>query len=83
MAHNSGHISLLKFLLKNTIKKVKRWLGMVVHTCNASTWEGEAGELCIQGQPGLHSKFQTSLGYTVRYCLKKANQKRKEGRNRE
>lgn len=24
----------------------------------------------VQGKPGLHSQFQASLGYRVRYCLK-------------
>jgi hypothetical protein len=30
-------------------------MGMVVHTCNPSTWEAEAGGLRVQSQPGLHS----------------------------
>jgi hypothetical protein len=31
-------------------------LSMVVHTCNPSTQEAEAGELGVPGQPGLCSK---------------------------
>jgi hypothetical protein len=31
-------------------------LGVVVHSCNPSTWEAEAGGWGIQGQPGLHSE---------------------------
>jgi hypothetical protein len=29
-------------------------VGVVAHTCNPSMQESEAGELQIQGQPGLH-----------------------------
>jgi hypothetical protein len=35
--------------IKNTLKH-----GMLVHTYKPSTWEAEAGELQVQGQPGLH-----------------------------
>lgn len=31
---------------------------MVTRTCNPSTWEVEAGELEVQGQPGLHRKLE-------------------------
>jgi hypothetical protein len=44
--------------------------GMVVHTCNSSTWEVEAGGSWIPGQPGLHSKFKDNLSCIVRPCLK-------------
>jgi hypothetical protein len=37
---------------------------MVVHTCNPSTWEAEAGGLKVQDQTGLHGKLQASVGYT-------------------
>jgi hypothetical protein len=30
-------------------------LGMVVHACNANTWEAEVGGLQILDQPELHS----------------------------
>jgi hypothetical protein len=32
---------------------------MVRQTCNPSTWEAEAGELQIQGQPPLHHEILT------------------------
>jgi hypothetical protein len=50
-------------------------LGMVVHTCNPSTWKSEAGGSWIQVQPGLHSEFKGSLDSIVRSCVKK-NKKR-------
>ena len=31
----------------------------------------------VQGQPGLHSEFQDSQGYTEKPCLKKTKQKKK------
>jgi hypothetical protein len=40
--------------------------GMVVHTCNASTWEEEAGVLQVQGQ----------ATYIMRPWLKNKNKKR-------
>jgi hypothetical protein len=43
---------------------------MVLHNCNPSTWEAEAGGLWVWGQPGLYSKFQASLEYILRPCLK-------------
>jgi hypothetical protein len=43
---------------------------MVVHTYNPSTWEAEV-ESWVRGQPGLHSVFQTSLGYIKKPCTKK------------
>jgi hypothetical protein len=46
-------------------------LGMGAHACNSSSWETKAGGLSVQGQHRLHSKFQVSLGNTVRPCLKK------------
>lgn len=36
----------------------------------------------IPGQPGVHSEFQGSQGYRVRYCIKR-NEGREEGRRRE
>jgi hypothetical protein len=44
---------------------------MVVHTCNPSTQEDEAGESQIQGQAGLHSKFKANLGYVARLSQKR------------
>lgn len=44
-------------------------VSMVVHTCNLSTWETEAGGLPqIQLQSSLHSELPTGLGYRVRPC---------------
>lgn len=45
---------------------------MVVQSFNLSTQEAEAGEsLWVQGQPGLHSEFLDSQGYTEKPCLEK------------
>jgi hypothetical protein len=35
------------------------WLGVIVHICNPSPQEAEAGGLAVQGQPGLHSKTES------------------------
>jgi hypothetical protein len=47
--------------------------GMVVHTFNPSTWEAEAGDFWVRGQPRLQSEFQDSQGYTEKPCLEKQN----------
>lgn len=36
--------------------------GMVVHTCNPSFGEVEAGRLAVQGHVQLHSRFWDKLG---------------------
>jgi hypothetical protein len=36
---------------------------MLAHTCNPITWEAETKGLTVQGQPGVHSKFQANLDY--------------------
>jgi hypothetical protein len=47
---------------------------MVVYTFNPGTPEAQEGRsLGVQGQPGLHSKFQNSQGYIEKLCLKKAD----------
>ena len=46
---------------------------MVAHAFNLSTWEAKAGDLQVQGQPGLQNKFQDSQGYTKKPCLEKQN----------
>jgi hypothetical protein len=46
---------------------------MVVHTSNPNTWEAETRGWWDQGQPGLHSEFNASLGYIARTCLNKTN----------
>lgn len=46
-------------------------ISMVVHIYNISHWETKEGDLVqVQGQPDLHSEFQTSQDYRVRSCLK-------------
>jgi hypothetical protein len=37
-------------------------LSVVVHMCEPSTWQVEAGRSEIQGHPWLHSKFKVSPG---------------------
>jgi hypothetical protein len=42
---------------------------VVAHAFNPSTWEAEAGDLRVRGQPGLQSEFQVSQGYLHRKGL--------------
>jgi hypothetical protein len=57
---------------------------VVVHPYNFSTQEAEVGGSRAHGQPGLHGKFQVTLGYIARPCLKKCKkERRKGGRERE
>lgn len=42
---------------------------MLVHACNPSTLEVEAGGPEVQGHLRLHSEFESNLGYR-RICLK-------------
>jgi hypothetical protein len=37
-------------------QKLSDWLGMVVHTCNPTTQEAEAGGSRVPGQPELYSE---------------------------
>jgi hypothetical protein len=47
------------------LKTVSGW-AVVAHAFNLSTWEAEvSGSLWVQGQPGLHIKFQNSQGYYI------------------
>jgi hypothetical protein len=46
---------------------------MVAHAFNLSSWEAEAANFWVWGQPGLLSKFQDSQGYTEKPCLEKQN----------
>ena len=50
---------------------------VVVHICNPSTWEVEAGGSEAQRDPQLHNKFKTNWGFT-RPCLKSIRDKEKE-----
>lgn len=45
-------------------------VALMVPAWNPSTWEGEVGELCGQGQPELRGEFLSSLSNIVRLCLK-------------
>jgi hypothetical protein len=51
---------------------------MLTHACNPSTQETEAGEFSVQGESGLHHKFQASLGYLVRPYGKNHNKNQSE-----
>jgi hypothetical protein len=44
---------------------------MMAHTCDLSTQKVEDRGSGVQGQPGLHSEYQTSLGYVVRLAKNK------------
>lgn len=58
------HLSVLplSFLASPKTCSQIRKLGAVASTSNPSTWEGEAGELRVQGQSQLYSKFEVRLG---------------------
>jgi hypothetical protein len=44
---------------------------VVAHDFTLSTREAKTGgSLWVQGQPALQGKFQSSLGYTEKPCLK-------------
>jgi hypothetical protein len=44
---------------------------MVALACNSSTRDAKEERSLSLGHLGLHGEFETSLGYTVRLCLKK------------
>jgi hypothetical protein len=48
---------------------------MVVHASNSSIQKAKAGGSHVQGQPGLYSEFQGSLGYVERPYFKTNKQK--------
>jgi hypothetical protein len=58
---------------KVRLQKGRKGPGVVVHTCNPSSWEAEARGLRVQGQPGWHSEFKAkaSLNYIPRSCCQK------------
>jgi hypothetical protein len=56
--------------------------GVVAWAFNPSTWEAEAGDFWVQGQPGLQSEFQDSQGYTEKLCFEKPKKKKKRERER-
>jgi hypothetical protein len=43
---------------------------VVQQAFSPSSQGAEAGDLRVQGQPGLHSKFQDNQGYTEKPCPK-------------
>lgn len=46
--------------------------GMVVYVFAPSMWEAEESRyMSLQGQSGLHNKFQAIQGYIEKNCLKK------------
>jgi hypothetical protein len=45
-------------------------LGIMVHSCNASTQAAETEGSQVQGQIELPNEFEASLDYTARPCLK-------------
>jgi hypothetical protein len=45
--------------------------GMLTHVYNLNTHEAETKGSRVQGQPGVHSKFQASLSYIVKPYVKK------------
>lgn len=55
---------------------------MVTCTFNASTQKAAAKGSKIRGQPGLHSNFQPSLGYSYHKDLVSGNKKEKEKRKK-
>ena len=54
---------------------------MVVHACNLSTQEAEAGGFLhsVQGNPGLQGDLQDSQSYTEKPYLKKQTNKEMPG----
>jgi hypothetical protein len=43
---------------------------VVVHACNLTADEAEAGGSWVPAQSGLYSEYQTSLSILVKPCLK-------------
>jgi hypothetical protein len=60
----------LVFNKLNKLNKLNN-LSMVVHSCNPSTQDTEAGRLWIWHQPELLSEFEVSLGHITRPYSKK------------
>ena len=52
----TGHQKVIKWRFKRREKilRVTRSWAVVAHTFNPSTWEAEAADFWVQGQPGLH-----------------------------
>lgn len=54
-------------------KALKPQLGVMMHTCDPSIREVEAGALGVHGQPLLQRKVEARLGYKMKPCLKNNN----------
>lgn len=49
------------------------------HSCNYNNWVAETGGfLSVQSHPRPYSKFQTSLVYSVKSCLKLKTKNKKQ-----
>ena len=63
--HMEGHLGWgQKTLTPTVLSKIKISQAMVTHAFNLSTWEAEAVDFWVWGQPVLHSEFQDSQCYT-------------------
>lgn len=71
----SIHLIINAPLLAFSIFKARAQPSVVVHTCNASTQEVEAGRSKVQGQPQLHS--ERVLGRLKLYLIKLNERQRK------
>jgi hypothetical protein len=56
--------------------------GVGAHAFNPSTWEAEAVDFWVQGQPGLKHEFQDSQGYTEKPCLKNKQTNKQNPQNK-
>lgn len=51
---------------KRPRNKATQTPGEAAHNCNSSTREAEVRGFRVQRQPGIHSEFKTTLGYSGR-----------------
>jgi hypothetical protein len=54
---------------------------VVAHAFNPSTWEAEAEDFWVWGQPGLQSEFQDGQGNTEKPYLKKPKKQKQKKYN--
>lgn len=65
--------------MNNLLKDYNVKLDVVAQACNPSVLEAEAGRFAWgRGQSELHSEYEDSLGYNVRFCLKKTKENKIE-----
>jgi hypothetical protein len=50
----------------------------VAHTCNLSTRKDKSKESQVQGQHGLHRKFEDNLSYIMGACQEEGERKREQ-----